>query len=116
MNRLQLNQDVRPLTDVRKHLAEMVARVQSTNRPLVLTQHGRAVAVMLSPAEYDEIAYREEFVKAVNQGLAEADAGNLIPHAEAMKELRRRQSERESARKQGRAKKAKVKANVKAAK
>lgn len=97
MNRLEIQKNVRPLTDVRKHLAAMVAQIQRTNQPLVLTQRGRAVAVMVSPAEYDQMAYREELVKAVHLGLAEADAGHLIPHDEAMAELRRRQSEREGA-------------------
>lgn len=113
MGRIEIRKDVRPLTDVRKHLAAMVAQVQRTNRPLVLTQHGRAVAVMVSPAEYDEMAYREEFVKAVHVGLAEADAGQLIPHDLAMAELRRRQAEREGAAvSKGARKKAKRKATA----
>lgn len=92
MKRIEIRDDVRPLTDVRKHLAEIVARVQRTNRPLVLTQRGRAVAVMLSPAEYDEMAGRDEFVKAVHVGLAEADAGKLVPHDEVVAWLKRKRA------------------------
>lgn len=89
MNRIEVHEDVRPLTDVRKNLAEMVARVRRTNRPLVLTQHGRAAAVMLSPEGYDELIRRAEFVQAVEEGLAEADAGELVPQSAVRAEFKK---------------------------
>lgn len=94
MKRPNVVEDIQPLSDFRNRMAAMLDQTNRTGRPLVLTQHGRAVAVMLSPEEYERLVYTEAFKAAVNEGLASLDAGKGIPQREAMAELRRRHRER----------------------
>lgn len=93
MNRVNVLHDILPLTEFRNRMAELIEQMTRNRSPLVLTQHGRSVAVVMPPGEYEELAYREEFIKAVREGIAEADAGKLIPHDEAMAWLKQRRDE-----------------------
>jgi prevent-host-death family protein len=90
MKRVNVLHDIVPLTEFRARTAELIDQMKKSQSPIVLTQHGRAVAVVMPPAEYEELAYREEFVQAVREGIAEADAGKLIPHDEVMAWLKER--------------------------
>ena len=49
-----------------------------TGQPLVITQNGRPAGVLLSPAEFDRLVERYLFVRAVEEGVADADSGSLI--------------------------------------
>lgn len=100
MKRINVQTDIRPLSEFRKNMAEMIQELNQSRSPLVLTQHGRSVAVVMSPEEYESLVYTEEFKAAVREGIAEADAGNLIPHEEVMKEFKRRHAERKHAAKE----------------
>jgi antitoxin YefM len=84
MKRLNVQHDIIPLTEFRSKMAEFIEQMKQSQSPLVLTQHGRAVAVVMPPAAYEEMAYRDEFVKAIREGIAELDAGNGIPHEEVV--------------------------------
>ena len=43
MNAIRLSQDIRPVTDLKAHGAELVRQVTVEGRPVVLSRHGRAV-------------------------------------------------------------------------
>lgn len=93
MKRANVQDDIRPMSEFRTHMAELVEHTNKTGRPLILTQRGRSVAVVMSPRDYEALTYREEFIKAVQDGLAEADAGKLIPHKQVVAELRAKAKE-----------------------
>ena len=48
----KLDEDIRPLSEFRAGVASFVKRVNDTKRPLVLTQHGRGVAVLIDIREF----------------------------------------------------------------
>jgi Antitoxin Phd_YefM, type II toxin-antitoxin system len=58
-----------------------------THRPVIITQNGRAAGVLLSPAEYDALTYRMNFIAKVEEGLRQADNGELIPDDQFWKEI-----------------------------
>ena len=55
MGALKLSSDLRPLSDLKSGAAEVVRQVTETGRAVVLTRHGRGVAVMLSLESYEEL-------------------------------------------------------------
>ena len=61
-----------------------------SSEPVVITQNGRAAAVLLSPAAYDELTEPFRFMRSVEQGLADVEAGRVTPHEEVVAEMRRR--------------------------
>jgi antitoxin YefM len=93
MKRVNVQHDIVPLTEFRAKMADLIEHMTKSQSPLVLTQHGRAVAVLMAPAEYEEMAYRDEFVKAIREAEDSLDAGKGIPHEEVMAWFKARSEE-----------------------
>lgn len=65
----------------------MLHEVQSSHRPLVITQNGKAAAVLISPADFDLLTEQVRFVDAVKSGLMDVQNGRLLPDEALDKEL-----------------------------
>jgi prevent-host-death family protein len=75
---LRVSEDVVPVGQFKAEAKKWLARAAETGQPLVITQNGRPAGVLLSPAEFDRLVERYQFARAVEQGIADADAGRLI--------------------------------------
>ena len=65
----------------------MLRKLREVQRPLVITQHGKPVAVLLTPEEFDRLAAYDRFLAAVQEGLADAEAGRVIADQALASEL-----------------------------
>jgi antitoxin YefM len=61
---IRLDKDVRSLSEFRTRVAEYVRQVCTTGRPLLLTQHGRAVALVIDVREFEAMRERLELLEA----------------------------------------------------
>ena len=75
---LQVSEDIIPLGEFRTHTARVLRDMREQRRPVVITQNGRAAAVLLSPEEFDRLSERARFVAAVSEGLADVEAGRIV--------------------------------------
>ena len=66
MKRINLNKDVRPLSEFRAKAASLVKQVHDTRRPLVITHRGRSAAVLLDVDEYENLIDRIETLQEIN--------------------------------------------------
>ena len=80
MKPLRISEDIMSLSDFKNHASKVLSRVQSSKRPIVITQNGKATAVLMSPTEYDQLSEHTRFVTAVYQGLD--DVKNDLIYAE----------------------------------
>ena len=55
MNRIKLNQDIKPLSDFRANAAAAINHVQQTKRAMVITKRGYSAAVVLDVATYESM-------------------------------------------------------------
>jgi len=83
MQRLKIDQDIRPMSEFRTGIASFLKQVHDTKRPLVITQHGNAVAVLLDVAEYEAMQEKIELLEDVQTSIAQIDSGAGIEHKEA---------------------------------
>jgi prevent-host-death family protein len=90
MQALRVSEDIVPVSDFKAQAADWLKRVAETGQPLVITQNGKAAGVLLSPVEFDRLCERARFVAAVEEGLADADAGRLTSHQEVVASMRAR--------------------------
>lgn len=67
--------DIIPVTDLRQDAAAALERVRATKRPLVITQRGRAAAVMLSVEVYERAEHEREILRLLARGEREIAAG-----------------------------------------
>lgn len=78
MTAIRISDDIIPLGDFKTHASRYLREAQAHGRPLVITQNGRPAGVLLTTAEYDRLTERERLIAAINQGLAESEAGLYV--------------------------------------
>ena len=85
MQRLKIDQDIRPLSEVRTGMANFIKQVHDTKRPVVITQHGKGVAVLLDAHEYEAMQEKLELLTDVQTSLNQLENGQGIVHEDAKK-------------------------------
>lgn len=80
MRRLKIDQDIRSMSEFRTGIAAFLKQVHDTKRPLVITQHGKGVAVLLDVMEYETMQEKIELLEDVQTSIAQIDAGAGIEH------------------------------------
>ena len=83
MQRLILDQDIKPLSEFRAHTAACIQQVQNSKRPVVITQHGKSAAVLIDVSEFEAMAQRLEVLEDIALGESMIDEEKGIPHNKA---------------------------------
>jgi len=84
---LRISEDIVPLSEFKAHASEWLKKVSRTNAPIVITQNGRAAAVLVSPSAFDSMTERTRFVDAVAEGLADLEAGRVVDNDSVVAEM-----------------------------
>lgn len=63
--------DIIPVTDLRQDAAAALKRVRTSKQPLVITQRGRAAAVMLSVEAYERGERERQILRLLARGECE---------------------------------------------
>jgi prevent-host-death family protein len=67
--------DIIPITDLRQDAAAALQRLKSSRQPVVITQRGRAAAVLLSLEAYERSEHERQILHAIARGEQEIKAG-----------------------------------------
>lgn len=67
--------DIIPVTDLRQDAAAVLERARQSRSPVVITQRGRAAAVLLSVEAYEQAEYERELLRLLARGEREIAAG-----------------------------------------
>lgn len=78
--------DIIPVTDLRQDAAAVFKRLQSGAGPLVVTQRGRAIAVIQSIEAYEQAEHERELLRMLATGEKEITAGDGHTLASVLKE------------------------------
>ena len=84
---VRFSEDVVPLGDMKVNPGKVVRRVDETRRPVLLTSHGRGVAVAQSLSQFEAAQEERDFMRAVVIGLADIDAGRIVPLSDVKHQL-----------------------------
>ena len=85
MQRVVLDEDVKPISEFRANAASLVRQVQRTRRPLVITQQGRSAAVLLDVSEYEKLLAKLELLQDIHTAETQINEGQAVSHAAARK-------------------------------
>jgi prevent-host-death family protein len=83
MKPIQVAQNIVSLSDFKSKASKMLDRIRKTHRPLVITQNGKAAAVLISPDDFDQLtdkvhlAEQARQIAAIREGIKEADEGKF---------------------------------------
>ena len=87
MRPLNISQNIVSLSDFKNKASKMLHEIQNSRRPLVITQNGKAAAVLISPSDFDLLTEQARFVEAVQRGLEDVQNGRVLPDEDLGKEL-----------------------------
>ena len=87
MKRIQLDEDIQPLTEFRANVGAYIEKVKKTKRPLVITLHGKSAAVMLDVTEYEGLIEKLELLSDIQTAEQQLSQGKGVVHEEAKKRV-----------------------------
>ena len=87
MKHSRLSKDLIPVHELQENLASLLDRPAETGRPIVVTQNGKAAAVLVSPWMLDEIEEQSEVVAEILAGLREVAAGEVVDDEDVWSEV-----------------------------
>jgi len=87
MRPINISKNIVSLSDFKNKASKMLHEIQNSRRPLVITQNGKAAAVLISPSDFDLLTEQARFVEAVQRGLEDVQNGRVLPDEDLGKEL-----------------------------
>ena len=90
MERIRLTDDIRPLSDFRADAANCIKHVHNTRRPLVITQRGKGVAVLLDINEYEALREKIELLQDIYKAERQIESGKTTSHEKAKENILKR--------------------------
>jgi prevent-host-death family protein len=64
-----------PVSDLRQDAAKILKQLRENNEPLIITQRGRAAAVMIGVAAYEKSEHDKELLRLLANGDREIEIG-----------------------------------------
>ncbi len=83
MKRIRFDQDIKPLSEFRSGVASFIKQINETRRPLVITQRGKGVAVVLDVEEYEAMQEKIELLEEMRAAEAQLASGMGISNEDA---------------------------------
>lgn len=78
---------VQPLSDFRAGAASFIPQVNETRRPIVITQRGKGVAVILDVAEYESMQEKIELLEEIQTAESQLSLGLGISNSDARAQI-----------------------------
>ncbi|HIF6002381.1 TPA: type II toxin-antitoxin system Phd/YefM family antitoxin [Vibrio parahaemolyticus] len=83
MSRIHFDQDIQPLSEFRAGVASYIKQINETRRPLVITQRGKGVAVVLDVAEYEAMQEKIELLEEMRTAETQLASGLGVSNEDA---------------------------------
>jgi len=87
MRRINLEHDIKPLSEFRANTAKFIQQIKKTKRPLILTQHGKSAAVLLDVSVYQAIMEKLELLEEIRTGEKQILEGQYLTHEQVKERL-----------------------------
>ncbi len=80
---------IKPVTEIKRHATEIIAQLEADHVPVLITEHGRAAAVLLDVESYQSMLRRLDLLEGIARGERAFAEGRVVSHDEAKKRLGR---------------------------
>ena len=87
---MRYSTQVKPISYLKAHAAEVLERLTEEREPMVITQNGEAKAVLQDLASYQETQETMALLKLLALGRHDVAAGRVKPLSDVVKRLRGR--------------------------
>ena len=84
---INLVEDIRPISYVKSHTAEVMKQVMEKNNPMVITQNGEAKVVLMDVKQYQNIINAVNLMKIISIGENDIKNGRFYTHEELKRKI-----------------------------
>lgn len=91
---MKLSTQIRPISYLKAHAAEIVRTLREQGKPLVITQNGEAKAVMQDIESYEQMQETLALLKILALGSRQVEEGKVHTAADVLKKVAKRGSTR----------------------
>ncbi len=89
---MKLSSQIKPISYLKSHAAEIVRTLGNRGEPLIITQNGEAKAVLQDIDTYEQMQETVALLKILALGTRQIEAGQVQPATEVIARLRARQT------------------------
>jgi len=86
---LNLAKDIRPISYIKAHSAEILKHVEDKKTPVVITQNGEAKAILLDINSYQKIIDSINLMKIISIGEDNIKNSRFVTHEELDKKIQK---------------------------
>jgi prevent-host-death family protein len=87
---------IEPVTALKTRSAELIRRAKESRRPIIITQNGKAAAVLVDAETFERRQNELYLLKLLVQGEEDYRAGRSLSHSKAKSRLKRKLEELKS--------------------
>ena len=87
---MKLSSQIKPISYLKSHAAEIVRTLGDRGEPLIITQNGEAKAVLQDIDTYERMQETVALLKILALGARQVEAGQVHPAVEVIARLRER--------------------------
>jgi prevent-host-death family protein len=91
---MKLSEQIKPISYLKAHAAEIVRQLGDGGGPLVITQNGEAKAVLQDVASYEQTQESLALLKILALGNRQVAEGKVRPASEVIERIRRKREPR----------------------
>ena len=87
--------DIKPVSFLKSHIADILKQINNTHRPVVITQNGEPKAVLQDPESYDNMRKAIGLLKLISQGEEDIKQGNTKTQDRVFKNIEKMLAKKE---------------------
>ena len=91
---MKLSKQIRPISYLKAHAAEIVRNLSKEQEPLVITQNGVAKVIIQDIESYEQTQQTIALLKIQSLGIRQIEEGKVLPAEDVIKRLRERREGR----------------------
>jgi prevent-host-death family protein len=91
MSQISPSEDIRSVTDLKRHTREILDHLHATGRPVILTVNGRADSVVLDVRVYEKLLQAGNLAKLIAPAEQDVESDRTRPARDFVKAFKRAQ-------------------------
>jgi len=91
---MKLSRQIKPISYLKAHAAEIVRNLSAKDEPLIITQNGEAKVVVQGIESYEQTQETMALLKILALGMRQVEEGKVQPAGDAIRQLRDRSRKR----------------------
>ncbi len=91
---MKLSSQIKPISYLKAHAAEIVRNLAERQEPMVITQNGEAKVVIQAIESYEQTQQTMALLKVLALGMRQVEEGKVVPAEKVVKRLRKRREAR----------------------